>query len=212
MRQLTLLASFVILICLSLACWLIVLGNSSLLLGISVWLPNIYMDAWGKIAFWAFALLSLGCSLSLLAMIFGFEPRMRKHIILEDESGAIGVSLDAIEDFIKRKAININGVRDLHVRAEAVEGELLLKTKVVLELQRNVPEFTKMFQEKIHRELVDTLGLQNVKEVQVLIQKILPRETKSEPILLSPPAQIYLKEPDEENSPGEDHPTKINNA
>jgi len=212
MRQLTLLASFIILISLSFICWLIVLGNSSLLLGISVWLPNIYMELWGKLAFWAFALLSLGCSLSLLALIFGFEPRMRKHIVLEDESGAIGVSLDAIEDFIKRKAININGVRDLHVRAEAVDGELVLKTKVVLELQRNVPEFTKMFQEKIHRELVDTLGLQNVKEVQVLIQKILPREQKSEPILLSPPSQIYLKEPVEDNSASEDHPTKIDNA
>lgn len=200
MKQITLSVSFLIVFVMSLTCWLIVLGSEELLIGLCTLLPNIYLyETWGKLAFWAFAFISFACSLSLFALLLGLEPRLRKHVILENEAGAIGVSLDAIEDFIKRKAINVSGVRDLIVRAEAIDGELLLKTKIVLELQQNVPSFTKDFQEKIRRELTDTLGLQNIKEVQVLIHKILPRESKSEPILLSPPSQkILLKDQDDE--------------
>ncbi len=213
MKQVSLILSFLILFTLSFIAWVIVLGNSSLLMGISVWLPNVYMETWGKIAFWAFAFLSLGCSLSLLAILFGIEPRIRKHVVLEDESGAIGVSLDAIEDYIKRKAIHVDGVRDLHVRAEVEEGELLLRTKVVLELQRNVPEFTKVFQDRIYRELVETLGLSNVKEVQVLIHKLLPRESKTEPILLNPPASnVLLKDEEGEEEKKEDTSVKESGA
>ena len=76
------------------------------------------------------------------------------------------------------------------------DGGLVLSTKVVLELQRNVPEFSREFQEKLRRELTETLGLGKIKEIRVMIHKIFPRNAAKEPPLLSPPTQVLLKEPD----------------
>ena len=129
---------------------------------------------------------------------------MRKHIILENESGTVGPSLDAIEEFVKRRGTAVRGVRDLHVKAEIVEGGLIIRNKVVLELQRNVPEFIRDFQAVIGHELKETLGLSDVKEVRVLIHKLFPREGGKEPMLLSGPQQVLLKAEEVAETPAPD--------
>ena len=118
-------------------------------------------------------------------------------MIVENEAGSIGVSLDAVEDFINRKGRQVKGVRDLYVRANVEDGRLSLHTKVILELHENVPEFSEQFQKKIYHELTETLGLKNIKEVRVLIHKIFPKETANDPLLLSNHQQVFLKEPKE---------------
>ncbi len=165
-------------------------------------LEQMHGTNWGKILIIAFGFITLGCSLSLFALLLGLEPGTKRQVVFENEGGSVGVALDAVEDFIKRKCSNITGVRDLQVRAEEENGELRLQTKVVLELQRNVPDFSREFQQRIHRELEETLGFQNIKEVKVLIHKIFPREAPKEPVLLSAPSQVILKD-DEEVEPKE---------
>lgn len=168
-------------------------------------IPRLFSDAWGRAALAAAGLVSLGCSLSLASLLLGIEPAARRQIFLKNETGSIGVSLDAIEEFIKRRGETVRGVRDLSVKAEIQDGGLVIRNRVVLELQRNVPEFTNEFQGVVHRELTDTLGLNNVKEVRVLIHKIFPREPLKEPKLLTGPQQVVLKP---ENERGGDDETR----
>lgn len=94
----------------------------------------------------------------------------------------------------------VDGVRDLSVRAQMTEEGISLLTRVTLELQRNVPEFIYSFQNRIQYELIETLGLQKVKEIQILIHKILPKES-GEGRLLGSPSPVLLKEPESDHPP-----------
>ncbi len=201
MKHFTLGLSFVLFLCFSFTCWLIVIWDPSLLPTLGGLMERMYAESWGTILLIALGFITLGCALSLFALLLGMEPGVRRQVVLEGEGGKIGVALDAVEDFIKRKCSSIPGIRDLQVRAEDENGELNIRTKLILELHRNVPEFTKEFQGKIYRELNETLGLQNIKEVQVMIHKIFPRESSKEPVLLSAPSQsqVLLKDTEEED-------------
>ncbi|MBN2325699.1 MAG: alkaline shock response membrane anchor protein AmaP [Candidatus Omnitrophica bacterium] len=165
----------------------------------------IYNNFWGKVFIVAVGFICLGCGLSLLAHFVGLEPSNRPHILLEQDGGKVGVSLDAVEEFIKKRGLSVDGVRDLTVRAQMTDEGIALLTRVTLELQRNVPDFIQAFQGKIHYELSETLGLKKIKEVQVLIHKLLPKES-GEGRLLGPPATVLLK--DAEPMAAEDLPAE----
>ena len=199
MKQFNLLLACVILLTISSLCFYIILWHPDAiqrLIGLTL---NIYNSFWGKVMFIAVGFISLGCGLSLLAAFLGLDPNVRPHIILEQEGGAVGVSLDAIEEFIKRKGQSIDGVRELAIKSELTPEGLAIQTRLTLELQKNVPEFIQAFQGRIYHELTETLGVKEIKEVQVLIHKIVPKDFGGEGRLLSPPSSVLLKEPEIKN-------------
>ncbi len=187
-----------------LAC-MILLGISGICFYIILWIPTgmqnaigltllLYNSFWGKIFFIANGFICLSCGLALLAHFMGLDADDRPHIVIEQEGGTVGVSMDAIEEFLKRKGLSVDGVKDLSVRAQMTDEGISLRTRVTLELQRNMPEFIQAFQGRMNHELVNTLGLKKVKEIQVLIHKILSKEG-SDGRLLGPPSPVLLKEP-----------------
>lgn len=139
---------------------------------------------WVNLAYLVSGLLTLGSSVYLGFLVFGRDIRRERRLFFEAEAGPIGISLDAVEEFIKRKSRSISELRDLQVRAIVEEDGLLIRCRIVLELQRNVADFTRDFQQKIHHDLSQSLGVSNIKGVEVLITKLLPLEPVSEPILL----------------------------
>lgn len=163
------------------------------LLMLTLGIVNSLKFGWGIALglFFSFSFLFLG--IYLFSAAIGFEPRFRQHIILSQESGPIGISIDAIEDFIKRKSRTIEGIRELNVQAEMIDGNLEIDLKLVLELNKNIPDFMREFQQRLYRDLNETLGLTNVKDVNILIHKIIPRESGNDPILLVPNAASDVK-------------------
>lgn len=160
--------------------------DPEILLTLSIRIVNVLNYGWGVALglFLSFSFLALG--IYLFSAAIGFEPRLRQHIILSQEAGPIGISIDAIEDFIKRKSRTIEGIRELQVQAEMIDGSLHVDLKLVLELNKNIPDFMREFQQRLNRDLSETLGISNVKEVNILIHKIIPRESSNDPILLVP--------------------------
>lgn len=163
------------------------------LLMLSIRIVNTLNYGWGVALglFFSFSFLALG--IYLFSAAIGFEPRLRQHIILSQENGPISISVDAIEDFIKRKGRAIEGIREMQVQAEMVDGSLGVDLKLVLELNKNIPDFMREFQQRLNRDLTETLGLTNVKDVNILIHKIIPRESSNDPILLVPTANEAKK-------------------
>ena len=74
MKHLILVLSFLILFCISFLSWFILLWDPTLLPALGQALPRLYTDNLGRILFIAIGLITLGCSLSLLAMLLGVEP------------------------------------------------------------------------------------------------------------------------------------------
>ncbi|MFB3785139.1 MAG: alkaline shock response membrane anchor protein AmaP [bacterium] len=213
MKYLSLLLAFSLLFCLCLLSWYIVFWDIAGLKHLSLALLELSTERWGKLIFIALGLISMGCCLALMAMMMGLEPGVRPHITIDHESGEIGVSLNAVEEFIQRKGKSISGVRDIAVRAGLENGGLILKTKLVLELQHNIPEFTRNFQEKIQHELTETLGVSRIEKIEVLIKKILPRDLAPDGRFKGAPPTVLLKDPEagepaviENPGPAEENP------
>ncbi len=203
-RIITLFLSFLLLFCASAMCGFLVIGDHETILLTGAALSNAALTVWGKAVLAALCLLGLGCSLSLLALLLGINPGADEHVVLSNDAGAVGVSIDAIEEFVKRKGETVRGVRDLQVHVEKEENGLVVRNRIVLELQRNIPEFIQEFQSLVNRELHVTLGLQNVAEVKVLIHKLFPKDASKEPKLLTGPQTVLLKQ----NQEGEDDNTQ----
>lgn len=211
-RIISLILSFIILFCLASLCVFLVLWDANMVLLVSNTTGAIATTMWGKTIIAAFGLIGLGCSLSLLSLLLGLEPGTQPHVIMESETGTVGVSVDAIEEFVKRKGEAVRGVRDLQVHVDIENEGMVVRNRIVLELQRNIPEFIQEFQSMIHRELTVTLGMQNIKEVKVLIHKIFPKDASKEPKLLAGPQTVVLKqeqESEEENEPRHEEGVKI---
>lgn len=155
----------------------------------------LYNSFWGKVFFIANGFICLSCGLALLAHFMGLDADDRPHIVIEQEGGTVGVSMDAVEEYLRRKGLAVDGVKDLSVRAQMTDEGISILTRVTVELQRSMPDFIQAFQGRMHYELMDALGLKKVKEIQVLIHKILSKEG-SEGRLLGPPSPVLLKEPE----------------
>lgn len=193
-RIFTLIIAFLLLFCLSALSIFLVLWDAPLVVLLGNVFSHLAVTFWGKTVLTAIGLIGLGCSLSLLSILLGIEPGASPLIVLNSEAGTVGVSIDAVEEFVKRKGEAVRGVRNLQVHANVEDTGLVIHNRIVLELQRNIPEFIHEFQSLIHRELTVTLGLQNVKEVKVLIHKIFPKDASKEQKLLTGPQTVLLKQ------------------
>lgn len=187
--------AFAITASLSLFSGFLLLFNPEFILTVSNISYGLINNVFGQLLFGLFSVIASLTSIFLLLTILGVEPNPPRHVTIANESGAVGVSLSAIEEFIKRKGKSVPGIRDLTVKADELNGSLILKTKVVLELQKNIPDFTKAFHDKLRYELEHSLGIQNINDVNVHIKKIYPKES-SEPIMMGASTNLLLKEPD----------------
>ncbi len=202
--------SLVLIAGLSAYCWIILFGDFNILENATATAPQFFQTILGKISLLLFGMITLVCSLALAAIVFDYEPFPTRRMIIENDAGSVGVSLNAIEEFIKRKGKNVTGVRDIQVRASENENGLHLQTKLIVELQKNMPEFIEQFQKKIGYELETTLGIHNIEKVEVLIQKIFPRDASAEVLMMGQSTKLLLKDTKLENESAESKPVRKN--
>lgn len=194
MKKLTFYLSFLFLFGFSIFCWLIVLGDVKDPIVIAQYLDWLYTGIQGKLIIAACGFITIGCAFSLLLSSFSFDAEPKTIIVQENESGTIGISQNAIEQFVIRTAKNMHGVNDISIRTEEIGNQLSIRVKLILTLERKIPEFIRDFQETIHRELTETLGLNNLRDIQVVIQKVIPQETIVTPYAKEEKTQVVLKD------------------
>lgn len=189
MKSLVYITSAVLFFFLAAFGFFLILWDNEFLIHVSLVVVNLTNLGWGVAIVMFASLILLGLGIYLFFAAIGFEPRLREHVMLSNEGGPIGLSIDAIEDFIQRRSRSIDGIREMMVRVELSDGSLNIDLKLILELQRNLPGFMHEFQARLQRDLKEVLGLQNVKEINVLIQKILPKDSGNEQVLLTKTSQ-----------------------
>ncbi|MDX9753737.1 MAG: alkaline shock response membrane anchor protein AmaP [bacterium] len=205
MKKLSLYLSFLFLFGFSILCWLIVLGDMQDPMIIAQSLSWLFQGFQGKLLIAACGLLTLGCSFSILLISLHVDIEPRNLIIQENDTGAIGISFDAIDQFILRMAKDTPGVQSVTVRTEERDEDLFIKIRLTLNLDLNVPAFTREFQDTLYRELDDKLGLTHINEIQILVDNVSTQEPIS-PYAKEGKSQIVLKDtpPDEPESPPTD--------
>ncbi len=171
MRYLCLFFSFLILFVLTFVSWWM-LWDPRLLVVLANTLPRLHSLEWGHTFLFSFGAVCFVCTFSLFSQLIGASPALRQYIMFDNKTGSVSVSLDAIEDFIRRKGMAVPEVREIDARVETNDKSLSVHAGLELQLIRNIPEFTKSFQEMLRRELDETLGLKHIKEIKILIKKI----------------------------------------
>ncbi|NQT47043.1 MAG: alkaline shock response membrane anchor protein AmaP [Candidatus Omnitrophica bacterium] len=117
-----------------------------------------------------------GAALVLVSLLlFQFSSgRMRRErtIAFENPDGQVTVSLAAIEEFIRRIAIELPEVKELKPLVSASKRGVEIITRVTLVSNANLPETTEKIQGIIKAHIQEMLGIEETISVKVHINKI----------------------------------------
>jgi len=97
-------------------------------------------------------------------------------ITVSNPLGPVELSTEAVSKFIQRLGEEMQGVEGVRVRVEAqAEGvECYVTLAAHSEGEGGIPKLTKDFQELVKKNLLEIVGVSDVKKVEVKITKILP--------------------------------------
>jgi len=97
-------------------------------------------------------------------------------ITVSNPLGPVELSTEAVSKFLQRLGEEMQGVEGLRVRVEAqAEGvECYVTLAAHSEGEGGIPKLTKDFQEFVKKNLLEIVGVSDVKKVEVKITKILP--------------------------------------
>lgn len=97
-----------------------------------------------------------------------------KPVTISNPLGPVAISSDALSKFIQRVSAEIEDVRDVKVEVRPVEAAV--ECYVSLEANGNVkggvPELLNDFQGRVKEHLLETVGVSEVKKVQVRVTKL----------------------------------------
>ena len=119
--------------------------------------------------------------ISVIFSILRFNRR-EKTVSLKSPYGEVKVSLGAIEDFIKNIKDQIKGIKEIRAKVFARPNGIKIYSKVTLWSDQNISEMAKEIQSTIRYYLHDTLGIEDIAEIKVLVEKILLRDLAQKPI------------------------------
>lgn len=112
----------------------------------------------------------------ILYRIFSINVRRARVIAFDNPSGRVSVSLQAIEELIKRILTRMPEVKDSKIAIRAARRGLHVIVKLSLMSDVNIPGLTSRVQDAILNKVQDTIGLEERVDVQVYIGKISPQD------------------------------------
>lgn len=101
-----------------------------------------------------------------------WEKKKHQMLIISGEKGEISICLTAIEDFVKKLCLKIEGVKDIKVKALKQRKCLKLNTKFTLTKSSIIPQITSEAKEFVEKQLRDVLGIKGVLKINFQVRKI----------------------------------------
>ena len=100
------------------------------------------------------------------------EVRREQCIAFDNPEGEVAISMDAVEDFIRRVGMEFEGVKSLLPSIQAGAEGIGVSVRVDLWSGTNIPRLSEEMQTAIKMRVQDTLGI-NVSYVSVNVGKII---------------------------------------
>ena len=143
-------------------------------------LELVYYDFNARIITGGIAIGFILISFMLETLIYGSRKRER-NIAFYNPSGAVTVSLSAIEDLIKRLISHVEEVQDVRPAVLLITQKGLDKDnnkaldidiKLVLKAEVNIPELTARLQDLVKRKIEELIGLEGKLNIHMHVVKI----------------------------------------
>ena len=118
-----------------------------------------------------------------LYLLTGIRRRKGEQFItFETEGGSVSISMKAIRDFLARVADEFAAVVSLDPTIRATSGSMEVDLNLRVNAGTQIPELSKMLQERIRESIKDNLGLTDVRAVRINVREIVapPFEKKRE--------------------------------
>jgi len=101
-----------------------------------------------------------------------------KTIAFPTSSGEVTIALSAVEDLIKKLAVEIPGIRELRPDVIAGKKGIVVDLRVILKSEANIPELTERLQEITRLKIQEVLGIEEQIIIKIHVLKIISQDEK----------------------------------
>lgn len=109
---------------------------------------------------------------SLRLLWYAFRRRGTSQTTIHETAlGEVRISLNAIENLIRRVGRQVNGIRDLHPRVRAAEGGLKIDLRAWVSPDINVPDVSDHLQGQVKKHIRNVVGM-DVAEISILVKDV----------------------------------------
>lgn len=103
----------------------------------------------------------------------GVQRRKGEQFITFDtEGGSVSISMKAIRDFLCRVGDEFAAVLSLEPSIQAAGGSVEVDLNIRVKAGTQIPELSKMLQERVRETIKDNLGLTDVRAIRISVREI----------------------------------------
>ncbi|MEI8206092.1 MAG: alkaline shock response membrane anchor protein AmaP [Kiritimatiellales bacterium] len=111
--------------------------------------------------------------LSLLYLVtFGPRRPKAKYISFDSGNGSVSISANAVREYIRKLSGEFSAVVSIDPKIRSEKNSISIDLNVNLVAGARIPELSQALQMRVRESLRDGLGIDDVKEVKVLVQEI----------------------------------------
>ena len=110
-----------------------------------------------------------------IAAPYRLEKRLKKNrvIAFQNPDGEVTVSLSAIEEYIRKIAKGISGIKDVSSRVDISKKGIDIVTGVTISATANIPEVTERIQGEVKNKVRGMLGVEENINMKMHIKRII---------------------------------------
>ena len=145
---------------------------------LSRYLDIIYYDQQMRIIVGAVSCLLMFLSYAFAKIITGGKQKERT-IAFDNPSGRVSVSLNAVEELIRRLMYRVPDVKEVRPDIKATKKGIEIELRLILKADVNIPDVTAKLQEMIKNKIQELLGVEEAVIIRIHVGKIVAEESKS---------------------------------
>ena len=140
-------------------------------------LTNIYQDSQLSTILTVVVGFIMLISLFWAKLIYARRQKERT-IAFDNPAGPVSVSLNAMEDLMRRIAVRVPEIKEIRPAIVATKKGLDIEVRLILRTDVNIPEMTARLQELIRSKVQDVIGLDGKINIRIHVIKIIVDDLK----------------------------------
>lgn len=103
---------------------------------------------------------------------FGSSRPTSRYISFDSDNGAVSISVNAVRDFVRKIGDEFGAVVNMDPRIRFEKDLISVDLNVEIQTGTRIPELSQMLQDRVRESIRDGLGIVEVREIKVKVQKI----------------------------------------
>lgn len=103
---------------------------------------------------------------------FGPARPKSRYISFDSENGSVSISVNAVRDFVRKIGDEFGAVVSMDPRIRPEKDLISVDLNVEVQTGTRIPELSQMLQDRVRESIRDGLGIVEVREIKVKVQKI----------------------------------------